>query len=127
MMAHPQGPKENNLCAQYSTGSNEMGNKTVTNLTEVLIKQAELIDRKNELLKMGTERLQEIKRIAIGLENTSTSESAETAIQFCRCAGARLRMLSYLWADMDDESEKKALFEKPETEEHTIDEPESEL
>ena len=104
-----------------------MENKTVTNLTEVLIEQAKMIDRKNDLLKMGTERFQEIKRIAIGLESMNISESAETAIQFCRCAGAKLRMLSYLWADMDDESEKKALFEKPETEEPTIDEPESEL
>lgn len=98
-----------------------MENKTVTNLTEVLIKQAEMIDRKNELLKMGTERFQEVKRIAIGLENTSISESAETAIQFCRCAGAKLRMLSYLWVDMDDESEKKAISEMPEVEEPTID------
>ena len=104
-----------------------MENKTVTNLTEVLIKQAEMIDRKNDLLKTGAERLQEIKEIAIGLENMRTSESRETAVQLCRCAGAKLRMLSYLWVDMDDESEKKALFEKPETEEPTIDEPESEL
>lgn len=98
-----------------------MENKTVTNLTEVLIEQAKMIDRKNDLLKMGTERFQEIKRIAIGLESMNISESAETAIQFCRCAGAKLRMLSYLWVDMDDESEKKALFEKPEAEEPTID------
>ena len=103
-----------------------MENKTVTNLTEVLIKQAEMIDRKNDLLKSGVERLQEVKRIAIGLESMCVSESAETAIQFCRCAGAKLRMLSYLWVDMDDESEKEALTVKPETEEPTVDQEEEE-
>lgn len=64
----------------------------------------EMIERKNELLKDGSDRLCKIKEIAEGLEGVNYAMDHKMLVQFCKLAGYKLRFLSYLWVDMIDES-----------------------
>ena len=78
--------------------------KSITELTDLICSYQDMTDRKNELMRKAVNQLKTIKDIAIGLENMSLGESQETAVQMCRMAGRNLRVLSYIWVDLDDES-----------------------
>ena len=82
---------------------NKSTTKSITELTDLICGYQDMTDRKNELMKKAVEHFKSIKDIAIGLESMKINESQETAVQMCRLAGRQLRVLSYLWADLDDE------------------------
>ena len=82
---------------------NKSTTKSITELTDLICGYQDMTDRKNELMKKAVEHFKSIKDIAIGLESMKINESQETAVQMCRLAGRQLRVLSYLWVDLDDE------------------------
>lgn len=76
----------------------------------------QIIEKKNVLLLSGAEKLREVGNIAKGLEELSLTTERSTAVQLCRLAGYKLRVLSYAWIDMQDES---TVAVAPPTEEET--------
>ena len=98
---------------------NKSTTKSITELTDLICGYQDMTGRKNDLMKKAVGHFKSIKDIAIGLESMKINESQETAVQMCRLAGRSLRMLSYIWIDLDDEAELALPEAKQET---TIDE-----
>ena len=84
---------------------NKSTTKSITELTDLICGYQDMTNRKNELMRKAVKHLRSIKEIAAGLENMSLDESRDTAVQMCKLAGRSLRVLSYIWVDLDDEAE----------------------
>lgn len=96
-----------------------MGNKSITELTELILKQGDMITRKNEFLRHASDKFRDVGKLATickGMKFTT----AESASEFMGVLANTLQKLSYERFDMIEES-NISLPEAVEAEEDTID------
>lgn len=80
-----------------------MENKSITELTELLIKYVDMIDRKNEALKHASDKFRDLDKLSIMCKGIKF-ESAESASEFMSVMANTLRKLSYERFDLLDEA-----------------------
>ena len=96
-----------------------MGNKSITELTELILKQGDMITRKNEFLRHASNKFRDVGKLSTmckGIKFTNT----ESASEFMSVLANTLQKLSYERFDMIEES-NISLPEAVEAEEDTID------
>ena len=96
-----------------------MKNKSITELTELILKQNDMITRKNEHLKHASEEFRNVGKLATmckGIKFTTT----ESASEFMGVMANTLQKLSYERFDLLEES-NISLPEAVEAKEDTID------
>ncbi len=96
-----------------------MKNKSITELTELILKQNEMITRKNEHLKHASEEFRNVGRLATMCKGMKFT-TAEAASEFMGVMANTLKKLSYERFDLLEES-NIALPEAVEAEEDTVD------
>ena len=97
-----------------------MGNKSITELTELILKQGDMITRKNEFLKHASEEFRNVGKLATMCKGMKFT-TAESASEFMGVLANTLKKLSYERFDLLEES-NIALPETVEANERTIDE-----
>jgi hypothetical protein len=97
-----------------------MGNKSITELTELILKQGDMITRKNEFLRHASEEFRNVGKLAT-MCNGMKFTTAESASEFMGVLANTLKKLSYERFDLLEES-NIALPEAVEANERTIDE-----
>ena len=96
-----------------------MENKSITELTNLILEQGEMITRKNEHLRHASDKFRDVGKLATmcnGIKFTNT----ESASEFLSVLANTLQKLSYERFDMIEES-NISLPEAVEAEEDTID------
>ena len=96
-----------------------MKNKSITELTELILKQGEMITRKNEHLKHASEEFRNVGKLATMCKCLKFT-TVESASEFMGVMANTLQRLSYERFDLLEES-NIALPEAVEAEEPTID------
>jgi hypothetical protein len=96
-----------------------MKNKSITELTELILKQNDMITRKNEHLKHASEEFRNIGKLATMCKGMKFT-TAESASEFMGVMANTLQRLSYERFDLLEES-NIALPEAVEAEVPTID------
>ena len=96
-----------------------MKNKSITELTDLILKQGEMITRKNEHLRHASEEFRNIGKLATMCKGMKFT-TAEAASEFMSVLANTLQKLSYERFDLLEES-NIALHEAVEAEEPTID------
>ena len=96
-----------------------MKNKSITELTDLIMKQGEMITRKNAHLKHASEEFRNIGKLATMCKGMKFT-TAEAASEFMSVLANTLQKLSYERFDLLEES-NIALPEAVEAEEPTID------
>lgn len=99
-----------------------MENKSITELTNLILKQGEMIARKNEYLKHASDKFRDIGKLATMCKGIRF-ESAESASEFMGVLANTLKKLSFERFDLFEESN----IALPEAEEATVDELECDL
>ena len=97
-----------------------MGNKSITELTELILKQGDMITRKNEFLRHASEEFRNVGKLATMCKGMKFT-TAESASEFMGVLANTLKKLSYERFDLLEES-NIALPEAVEANERTIDE-----
>ena len=96
-----------------------MKNKSITELTDLILKQGEMITRKNDFLRHASEEFRNIGKLATMCKGMKFT-TAESASEFMSVMANTLQKLSYERFDLLEES-NIALPEAAEAEEPTID------
>ena len=96
-----------------------MGNKSITELTELILKQGDMITRKNEFLRHASDKFRDVGKLATMCKGMKFT-TAESASEFMGVLANTLQKLSYERFDMIEES-NISLPEAVEAEEDTID------
>ena len=96
-----------------------MKNKSITEFTELILKQNDMITRKNEYLKHASEEFRNVGKLATMCKGMKFT-TAEAASEFMGVMANTLQKLSYERFDLLEES-NIALPEAVEAEEPTID------
>ena len=96
-----------------------MKNKSIAELTELILKQNDMITRKNEHLKHASDKFRDIGKLATMCKGIRF-ETAESASEFMGVMANTLQKLSYERFDLIEES-NIALPEAEEADEPTID------
>lgn len=97
-----------------------MKNKSITELTELILKQGDMITRKNEFLKHASEEFRNVGKLATMCKGMKFT-TAESASEFMGVLANTLKKLSYERFDLLEES-NIALPEAVEADEASIDE-----
>ena len=96
-----------------------MENKSITELTELIIKSIGMIERKNEHLRHASEEFRNVGKLATMCKGMKFT-TAESASEFMGVMANTLQKLSYERFDLLEES-NIALPEAVEAEEDTVD------
>ena len=96
-----------------------MKNKSITELTDIILKQGDMITRKNAHLKHASEEFRNIGKLATMCKGMKFT-TAEAASEFMSVLANTLQKLSYERFDLLEES-NIALPEAVEADESTID------
>ena len=96
-----------------------MKNKSITELTDLILKQGEMITRKNDFLRHASEEFRNVGKLATMCKGMKFT-TAESASEFMGVMANTLQKLSYERFDLLEES-NTALLEAEEAEESTID------
>lgn len=96
-----------------------MKNKSITELTDLILKQGEMITRKNDFLRHASEEFRNIGKLATMCKGMKFT-TAESASEFMGVMANTLQKLSYERFDLLEES-NTALPKAVEAEEPTID------
>ena len=96
-----------------------MKNKSITELTDLILKQGEMITRKNDFLRHASEEFRNVGKLATMCKGMKFT-TAESASEFMGVIANTLQKLSYERFDLLEES-NIALPEAVEAEEPTID------
>ena len=96
-----------------------MKNKSITELTNLILKQGEMITRKNDFLRHASEEFRNIGKLATMCKGMKFT-TAESASEFMGVMANTLQKLSYERFDLLEES-NIALPEAVEAEEDTVD------
>lgn len=97
-----------------------MKNKSITELTDLILKQGEMITRKNEYLKHASEEFRNVGKLATMCKGMKFT-TAESASEFMGVLANTLKKLSYERFDLLEES-NIALPEAVKADESSIDE-----
>lgn len=97
-----------------------MDNKSITKLTDLILKQGEMITRKNDFLRHASEEFRNVGKLATMCKGMKFT-TAESASEFMSVMANTLQKLSYERFDLLEES-NIALSEAVEADEKTIDE-----
>lgn len=97
-----------------------MDNKSITKLTDLILKQGEMITRKNDFLRHASEEFCNVGKLATMCKGMKFT-TAESASEFMSVMANTLQKLSYERFDLLEES-NIALPEAVEADEKTIDE-----
>lgn len=97
-----------------------MKNKSITELTELILKQNDMITRKNEHLKHASDKFRNVGKLATMCKGMKFT-TAESASEFMGVMANTLQKLSYERFDLLEES-NIALPEAVEADKKTIDE-----
>ena len=96
-----------------------MKNKSITELTDLILKQGEMITRKNDFLRHASEEFRNIGKLATMCKGMKFT-TAESASEFMGVMANTLQKLSYERFDLLEES-NISLPEAVEAEEDTVD------
>ena len=96
-----------------------MKNKSITELTDLILKQGEMITRKNDFLRHASEEFRNIGKLATMCKGMKFT-TAEAASEFMSVMANTLQKLSYERFDLLEES-NISLPEAVEAEEDTVD------
>ena len=96
-----------------------MKNKSITELTDLILKQGEMITRKNDFLRHASEEFRNVGKLAT-MCNGMKFTTAESASEFMGVMANTLQKLSYERFDLLEES-NISLPEAVEAEEDTVD------
>ena len=96
-----------------------MKNKSITELTDLILKQGEMITRKNDFLRHASEEFRNVGKLATMCKGMKFT-TAESASEFMGVMANTLQRLSYERFDLLEES-NIALQEAVEAEKDTID------
>lgn len=96
-----------------------MKNKSITELTELILKQNDMITRKNEHLKHASDKFRDVGKLATMCKGMKFT-TAESASEFMGVMANTLQKLSYERFDLLEES-NISLPEAVEAEEDTVD------
>lgn len=96
-----------------------MKNKSITELTDLILKQGEMITRKNNFLRHASEEFRNIGKLATMCKGMKFT-TAESASEFMGVMANTLQKLSYERFDLLEES-NISLPEAVEAEEDTVD------
>ena len=96
-----------------------MKNKSITELTNLILKQGEMITRKNDFLRHASEEFRNIGKLATMCKGMKFT-TAESASEFMGVMANTLQKLSYERFDLLEES-NISLPEAVEAEEDTVD------
>ena len=96
-----------------------MKNKSITELTDLILKQGEMITRKNEHLRHASDELRNVGKLATMCKGMKFT-TAEAASEFMSVMANTLQKLSYERFDLLEES-NISLPEAVEAEEDTVD------
>ena len=96
-----------------------MKNKSITELTDLILKQGEMITRKNDFLRHASEEFRNIGKLATMCKGMKFT-TAEAASEFMSVLANTLQKLSYERFDLLEES-NISLPEAVEAKEDTID------
>ena len=96
-----------------------MGNKSITELTDLILKQGEMITRKNDFLRHASEEFRNIGKLATMCKGMKFT-TAESASEFMGVMANTLQKLSYERFDLLEES-NISLPEAVEAKEDTVD------
>ena len=97
-----------------------MDNKSITKLTDLILKQGEMITRKNDFLRHASEEFRNVGKLATMCKGMKFT-TAESASEFMSVMANTLQKLSYERFDLLEES-NIARPEAVEADEKTIDE-----
>ena len=97
-----------------------MKNKSITELTDLILKQGEMITRKNDFLRHASEEFRNVGKLATMCKGMKFT-TAESASEFMGVMANTLQKLSYERFDLLEES-NIAFPEAVEADEKTIDE-----
>lgn len=96
-----------------------MKNKSITELTDLILKQGEMITRKNDFLRHASEEFRNVGKLATMCKGMKFT-TAESASEFMSVMANTLQKLSYERFDLLEES-NISLPEAVEAEEDTVD------
>jgi len=96
-----------------------MKNKSITELTDLILKQGEMITRKNDFLRHASEEFRNVGKLATMCKGMKFT-TAESASEFMGVMANTLQKLSYERFDLLEES-NIALPEAEEADDPTID------
>ena len=96
-----------------------MKNKSITELTDLILKQGEMITRKNDFLRHASEEFRNVGKLATMCKGMKFT-TAESASEFMGVMANTLQKLSYERFDLLEES-NISLPEAVEAEEDTVD------
>ena len=96
-----------------------MKNKSITELTDLILKQGEMITRKNDFLRHASEEFRNVGKLATMCKGMKFT-TAEAASEFMSVMANTLQKLSYERFDLLEES-NISLPEAVEAEEDTVD------
>ena len=96
-----------------------MANKSITELTDLILKQGEMITRKNDFLRHASEEFRNVGKLATMCKGMKFT-TAESASEFMGVMANTLQKLSYERFDLLEES-NISLPEAVEAEEDTVD------